>query len=81
MKMEMNITAVMIIVVMNDDRLTIGFVVMLMLLFRLINIFMNSIRWSSLVFMMVIMPMMVVIMMMTVVVMIMVVRVMMVVLM
>ena len=81
MKMEMNITTVMVIVVMNDDRLTMCFVVMLMLLFRLINIFMNSIRWSSIVFMMVIVPMMAVIMMMTVVVMIMVMRVMMVVLM
>ena len=34
-------------------------IVMLMLLFRLINIFMNSIPLSSIVFMMVIMPMMV----------------------
>lgn len=49
MKMEVNITTVMIIVMMNNDRLTIGLVVMLMLLFRLINIFMNSIRWSSIV--------------------------------
>ncbi len=59
--MEMNIATIMVMVMMNNDRLTMSFRnCAYAFCSRLINIFMNSIRWSSIVFMMMIMPMMMV---------------------